>query len=58
MSSLTIAVIVAGLIALSGFIGLYLQRRLADWHTSERSRDMIGGVVGCSRCCSLSRSAS
>jgi hypothetical protein len=46
MSSLTIAVIVAGLIALSGFIGLYLQQRLAEWHTSERSRDMIGGVVG------------
>ena len=46
LSSLAIAIIVAGLIALGGFIGLFLQRRLAAWHTSERSRDMIGGVVG------------
>jgi hypothetical protein len=46
LDSLSIAVIVAALLAGSGFIGLFLQRRLADWHTSERSRDMIGGVVG------------
>jgi Protein of unknown function (DUF4239) len=46
LSSLAIAIIVGGLIALGGFIGLFLQRRLAEWHTSERSRDMIGGVVG------------
>ncbi len=46
MSSLSIALIVGALIAASGLIGLFLQRRLPERHTSERSRDMIGGVVG------------
>ena len=46
MSSLTIALIVGGLIAASGLVGLFLQRSLAERHTTERSRDMIGGVVG------------
>jgi hypothetical protein len=46
MVSLPIAVTVAGLLAAGGFVGLMLQRWLAEWHTSERSRDMIGGVVG------------
>jgi len=46
MNSLGVAVIVGLLIAASGFIGLLLQRWLAEWHTAERSRDMIGGVVG------------
>ncbi len=46
MSSLSIAAVVGGLIAASGFIGLLLQRWLAERHTAERSRDMIGGVVG------------
>jgi hypothetical protein len=39
-------VAVGVLIALSGLCGLLLQRWLADHYTSERSRDMIGGVVG------------
>ncbi len=46
MSSLAIAIIVGALIAASGLVGLFLQRRLAPHHTAERSRDMIGGVVG------------
>ena len=37
MDSLPIAVIVAVLIAASGFIGLYLQRRLAEWRTIRQS---------------------
>jgi hypothetical protein len=46
MTSLTIAVIVAALMFVSGGIGLILQKLLAEHHTSDRSRDMIGGVVG------------
>jgi len=46
MDSLGVAVIVGLLIAASGFFGLLLQRWLAEHHTMERSRDMIGGVVG------------
>ena len=45
MNSLTIALVVGALIIASGVGGLLLQRRLAEHHTSERSRDMIGGVV-------------
>ncbi|HTR14440.1 MAG TPA: hypothetical protein VMI72_14595 [Roseiarcus sp.] len=46
MNSLGVAVSVGLLIAGSGFLGLLLQRWLAEHHTMERSRDMIGGVVG------------
>ena len=46
MNSLAIAFAVGALIALSGLAGLFLQKLLAEHHTSERSRDMIGGVVG------------
>jgi hypothetical protein len=46
MSSLTIAAVVGMLIAVSGMAGLTLQRLLPEGHTAERSRDMIGGVVG------------
>ena len=46
MSSLEIAIGVSGLMAASGIIGLLLQRWLKEHHTAERSRDMIGGVVG------------
>jgi hypothetical protein len=46
LHSLVVAVTVAVLIALSGSLGLYLQTRLAERHTTDRSRDMIGGVVG------------
>jgi len=46
LSSLTVALIVGGLIAASGLVGLLLQRWLAERHSTECSRDMIGGVVG------------
>jgi hypothetical protein len=46
LSWLAISIIVAGLIAGSGFVGLFLQKQLAEHHITERSRDMIGGVVG------------
>ncbi len=46
LSSLSIALTIGGLIAASGFLGLLLQKVLAAHHTAERSRDMIGGVVG------------
>jgi hypothetical protein len=46
MFSIYVAVGVAALMFAFGVGGLFLQRRLAEHHTSERSRDMIGGVVG------------
>jgi hypothetical protein len=46
MSSLSIAIVVGVLIAVSGAAGLAIQRLLPGHHTAERSRDMIGGVVG------------
>jgi hypothetical protein len=46
MSSLVVAIGIAVLMFASGVGGLFLQRRLADHHTSDRSRDMIGGIVG------------
>ena len=46
MSSLSIAIVAGVLMAASGAIGLTLQSRLAAHNTAERSRDMIGGVVG------------
>ncbi len=46
MFSLALAVGVALLLFACGSLGLFLQRSLAEHHTSDRSRDMIGGVVG------------
>lgn len=46
MSSLAVAFTIAILIAFSGLFGLFLQSRLAEHYTADRSRDMIGGVVG------------
>ena len=46
MSSLGAAVTVGVLIALCGSFGLALQPRIAEHYTTDRSRDMIGGVVG------------
>jgi hypothetical protein len=46
MSSLTITIVVGALIATCGLAGLAGQRLLPGHHTAERSRDMIGGVVG------------
>jgi hypothetical protein len=44
--SLAIALIVTGLITAGGLIGLLLQRVLPERYTTEKARDMIGGVVG------------
>jgi hypothetical protein len=44
--SLTIALTVTALIAAGGGVGLVLQRVLPDSYTSDKARDMIGGVVG------------
>jgi hypothetical protein len=46
MFSIYVAVGVAALMFVFGLGGLFLQRSLAEHHTSDRSRDMIGGVVG------------
>ena len=46
MTNLLISIAVLVLTFGSGFIGLLLQRILPEHHTSERSRDMIGAVVG------------
>jgi hypothetical protein len=46
LSPLAIVAAVWVLITLSGLIGLYLKTRLPVHHTTELSRDMIGGVVG------------
>ena len=46
MISIAIAVGIAVLMFACGGFGLFLQRTLAEHHTSDRSRDMIGGVVG------------
>jgi hypothetical protein len=46
LNSVSIALVIGALIVASGLVGLLLQKRLAEHHTTERSRDMIGGVVG------------
>src|SRR5271170_7493659 len=45
-NSLAIALIVTGVIAGGGLVGLALQRLLPERYTSDRARDMIGGVLG------------
>jgi hypothetical protein len=46
MATVWISLSVAILAFASGLLGLYLQRLLPDHHTSDRSRDMIGAIVG------------
>jgi hypothetical protein len=46
MIAVLISVAVAIMMFAGGIAGLFLQRLLPDHHTSERSRDMIGAVVG------------
>jgi hypothetical protein len=46
MSSLSIALVVTGVIAAGGLLGLVLQRFLPERYTADKARDMIGGVVG------------
>ena len=46
MSSLAISLVVTGLIAAGGVVGLVLQGVLPERYTADKARDMIGGVVG------------
>ena len=46
MFSLVVAAGIATAVCVSGIVGLLLQKVLPESHTSERSRDIIGGVVG------------
>ncbi len=43
---IAICVCIAALAFAFGVVGLYLQKLLPDHHTSDRSRDMIGAIVG------------
>jgi hypothetical protein len=45
-NSLAIALVVTGVIAGGGLVGLALQRLLPERYTIDRARDMIGGVLG------------
>ena len=46
MEAVWVAVIVTVLTFAGGVIGLYLQKALPDEHSVEKSRDMIGSVMG------------
>src|SRR5258708_7149999 len=46
MSAVSIAIVVGILTFAGGLVGLYLQRLLPDEHSVEKSRDMIGSVMG------------
>jgi hypothetical protein len=46
MSTVSIAVFVVILTFAGGLAGLYLQKMLPDQHSVEKSRDMIGAVMG------------
>src|SRR5271157_2000366 len=46
MSSLAISLVVTGVIVAGGVLGLVLQRVLPERYTMDKTRDMIGGVVG------------
>ena len=46
MSAVLVAIVVFILTSAGGIAGLYLQRLLPDRHSVEKSRDMIGSVIG------------
>jgi len=46
MNTALTAIVVAALTFAGGMVGLYLQRMLPDQHSVEKSRDMIGSVMG------------
>src|SRR6202521_4230883 len=46
MSGIWAAIVVTLLTFAGGALGLYLQRMLPDQHSVEKSRDMIGSVMG------------
>src|SRR5271166_6540539 len=46
MTAVWVAIAVAILTLAGGVLGLYLQKMLPDQHSVEKSRDMIGSVMG------------
>ena len=46
MSAISIAIVIVILTFAGGLAGLYLQKMLPDQHSVEKSRDMIGAVMG------------
>src|ERR1700691_6200886 len=46
MTSVNVAGGAAVLVFVSGIVGLFIQSLLPESHTSDRSRDILGGVVG------------
>jgi hypothetical protein len=46
MSAVSIAIVIVILTFAGGLAGLYLQKMLPDRHSVEKSRDMIGAVMG------------
>ena len=46
MTAVSAAIVVTLLTFAGGLLGLYLQRALPDQHSVEKSRDMIGAVMG------------
>src|SRR5271165_6355962 len=46
MTAVSVAIVVTLLTFAGGLLGLYLQRALPDQHSVEKSRDMIGSVMG------------
>ncbi len=54
MTTVWVSVGVAVLAFAFGVAGLYLQKLLPEPHSVDRSRDMIGAIVGLVSCCLLS----
>ena len=46
MNTALTAIVVAALTFTGGMVGLYLQTMLPEQHSVEKSRDMIGSVMG------------
>src|SRR5260370_29702744 len=46
MNSMLVTIFVAVLTFVAGVVGLHLQRLLPEKHSVEKSRDMIGAVMG------------
>jgi hypothetical protein len=58
MSPEKFALVIGLMVFAGGAVGLILQRVLPETFTTSGPRDMIGAVVGCSRCCRPSSWAS
>ena len=50
MATVWLCIGVAALAFASGVAGLFLQKLLPEPHTSDRSREMIGAIVGLVSC--------